>query len=117
MLDPLIDRQDRQVSGTGQPPGRVQPLQIGQYAQIAIAGDKHAIDEIRPWQVERLAWNRLATMFEQRFCVVAEKVCCASHVVGSCTIKSKENPFSEEAQPNLPHSRVSILTTLGCLRG
>ena len=51
MLDALVDRQDRQVAGAGQPAVADEPLEIRQHARVAVAGEIDAIDEVRAGQV------------------------------------------------------------------
>ena len=52
MLDALIHRKDRNVTGVTQPSVTEEPLQVYQHSWTAIARQKHTVHEIRRWEME-----------------------------------------------------------------
>jgi hypothetical protein len=73
MLHALIDRQDGQVTGTRQPAGIEDLLKVSQRARSAITGCYHAVDEIRPGQMQ-CAFGESATDVFEQICGLAAKV-------------------------------------------
>ena len=65
VLDPLIDRQDRHIPGTGESTSAEEPLQAAQHPHVAIGQRVNTVDEIRTGQVELLFRNRQALVLEQ----------------------------------------------------
>ena len=55
MLDPLIDRKDRDVARVRQAAGVEQPLQAAKYARRPVRGREDSIDEVGTGQV--LTWE------------------------------------------------------------
>ena len=50
MLDALVDRQDREVSGAAQPAVVEHLLQVAEHGHRAVALHEHPVDEVRPRQ-------------------------------------------------------------------
>ena len=73
VLDALVDRQDRQVAGAGQPAGAEQPLEVAEHPGVAVAGGEDAVDEVGAGQVQRLLGDGLAHVLEQAVGLGAEK--------------------------------------------
>jgi len=57
MLDALIDRENRHVACAGKAAVAKQALEIGQHAHITVGNCPHAIDEVRPREVQALLGN------------------------------------------------------------
>jgi hypothetical protein len=72
MLDALIDRQNRHVSGAAKPPVIDQLLQARKHPSGPIGERKDSIDGIRTRQMERLLRNRLARVIEQLSSIAAQ---------------------------------------------
>ena len=66
MRDPLIDREEGQISGVGESSRAEQRLQAGQHARRAVGRRVAAVDKIRTWQVQARRRNRCALMLEKR---------------------------------------------------
>src|SRR5262249_6229617 len=65
MLDALVDGQDRNITGSSQPPRVEERLQAAQHRYGTIRIDPDAVDEIRAWQMQQIFRNRLALMLQQ----------------------------------------------------
>ena len=72
VLDALIDRQDADVARAAEPPVVVERLQVSQYLRVAVGLDEHALDEVRPGQVQARCVERLALVVQQALGLVAE---------------------------------------------
>jgi hypothetical protein len=72
VLDALVDRQDRQVAGTGETTMVVDRFQAAKHSDGTVAQRPDATHEIGSGQVQVLARDRLGTMLEQVLGVVAE---------------------------------------------
>ena len=65
VFDALIDRQDRDVPGAGQPPVIEQRLQAGEHARGPVRRRHAAVDEVRPGEVQPRCRDRLAPVLQQ----------------------------------------------------
>src|SRR5687767_2126276 len=74
MFDPLIHRQDGEITGAAEAAMAEQAFQIGQDPIVAIGERPHAVNEVRPRQVEHPAWHGLALVVEERIGLVAEEL-------------------------------------------
>ena len=72
MLDPLIDRQNRHVTGLGQPAVIDERLKAAEHARGPIRCAVDALDVVGPGQVEALLGDGLALMIEERGGFVSE---------------------------------------------
>jgi hypothetical protein len=72
VLDPLVNWQDREIAGAGQPAVVEQRLQAAQDAGGPVAGGEDAVDEVGARQVELRARDGLAGVFQQVLGVVAQ---------------------------------------------
>jgi hypothetical protein len=52
MLDTLINRQNGDVAGSGQPPMVEQPLQVAEHAIVPVGDSKQAIHHVRTRKVQ-----------------------------------------------------------------
>src|SRR5260370_24488317 len=64
MLNTLVDRQDRNVSGAGQPAVIQQRLQLPQDRRRPIGLRANSVDKIRPRQMKLALRNRLGLVIE-----------------------------------------------------
>jgi len=74
VLDPLVDREEREVAGPGEPTGVVHALEIDQHLGVAVGIDEGAVDEVRTRKVEALAGNPLALVVEETLLIAFEKL-------------------------------------------
>lgn len=65
VLDALIDRQNRQITGSAQTTMIEKRLQIAQDVRIAIGLHEHAVHEIGAWQFETFLGNAATGMAQQ----------------------------------------------------
>ncbi len=57
MLDALVHRQNGEISGAGEASGIIKGLHISQHRGWTVVINHHAIDIIRPWQIELVGGN------------------------------------------------------------
>ena len=76
MLDALVDRQDRDVTGACQAPGVQHRLQRGQDARRSVRQPVRAIHVVGTWQQEAVLRNRLALVLEETQCRLQEWMQC-----------------------------------------
>ena len=69
MLDPLIDRQDRQVAGAAEAPVAPHGLEIAQDGDRPIRADEDAIDKVGTRKNQLVPLDPLALVLEQRRCL------------------------------------------------
>ena len=65
VFNTLIHRQDRQIAAAGQTPVAEHLLQAAQHRHAAVAGDKHTVNKIGPWHVQRFLGDGFAHVAEQ----------------------------------------------------
>src|SRR5262245_22516691 len=65
MLDALVDWQDRNIAGPGEPPCVEKRLQVAQHRRVAIRVDPDTVDEIGAGQMQEVFRNRLAFVLQQ----------------------------------------------------
>jgi hypothetical protein len=72
VLDPLIDRQDRDVAGAGQAAVRQEALEVDEDAGRAVAVHEHAIHEVGTGQVDGRGRDGRRAMLEQARRIAAQ---------------------------------------------
>jgi hypothetical protein len=65
VLDPLIDREDGEISGIGQATGAVHALEVGENAGITITESMDAIDEIGAGKMKKILGDRFALVGQE----------------------------------------------------
>ena len=65
VLDPLVHRQDREVAGPGEPPVRVQALEIAQHPRMPVRRTEHGIDVVRARGPDARGRDAVADVGEQ----------------------------------------------------
>ena len=73
VLDPLVDRQDREVTGTAEAAVVVDALQVDQHPRVAVALGEDAVDVRRAGQLQLLLGNALAGVAQQALRLIAEQ--------------------------------------------
>ena len=73
VLDALVDRQDRQVAGVGQPTVAVQLPEAAQHGRRPVRAHERAIEEVGARQHELVAGDPRTNMGQQRLGFVAEQ--------------------------------------------
>jgi hypothetical protein len=67
VFDPLIDGEDRDVSGPLQPACSEYLLEVSQNGGLAVRGDENPVHKIRPGQMETSLRDAFAGVFEKGF--------------------------------------------------
>ena len=65
VLDPLVDRQDREVAGAGEAAARERPVQRTEHVHRTVRRHQHPVDEVRPGEVQQLAGDAGAGVVER----------------------------------------------------
>ena len=65
VLDPLVDRQDAHIAGSGEATVLEQPPQVANRRRASVAVEQHAFDEVRAGQMQQRSINRLAAMIQE----------------------------------------------------
>ena len=73
MFDALVDREDRYVARTAEPPVAIKLLEVAQHLHGAVAAGPDAIHEVGSGQVQVVLRDALRDVVEKRVGVVAEQ--------------------------------------------
>jgi hypothetical protein len=74
VLDPLVDRQDRQVAGPSEPTGVVQPVEVDEHVRLAVGDAEDAVEVVGTGQRQLFLGDALAGVREQVVGVFAEQL-------------------------------------------
>ena len=74
VLDPLIDGQDAEVARAAEATVIEQLAQVPERRGAAVGVHIHAVDEVRPRDVQQRLIDRLAAVAEQIICIVTEQI-------------------------------------------
>ena len=73
MLDPLIHREDREVAGAREAPGRVDPLEVDEHLRVPVGAAEAGVDLIGRRDPDLLFRDPLAGEGEEALGLVAEE--------------------------------------------
>ena len=96
MLDPLVDRQDRQVPGATEAAVVEQLLQVAQNRHGPVAVDEDPVDKVRSGERELVALDRLALVAEQGVSLVPERL---ADVDSHCVVPPGQRVSAEPIPP------------------
>jgi hypothetical protein len=74
VLDPLVDREDREVTGARQAPVVEHRAEVADRGHAAVGVEHHPLDEVRARQMQVLGTDRLAAVLQQALGVIAEQI-------------------------------------------
>ena len=75
MLDALVNRQDREITGAAQPAMSHDALQVAQHAVIAVGDGIKPVHHVRPGKMQAFLGDFRVVEVKQRLGFVAEQLC------------------------------------------